>query len=369
MESKRLIVVKVGTNTLTDSAGVLDRGYIRSFVEQVCEIKARGYAPIIVTSAAIAAGLEELGLKSRPSDIPTLQAAASVGQVALVEAYSAELKKHGVVAGQVLLTRNDTADRNAYLHARDTLTRLVELGAVPVVNENDTVAVEEIRFGDNDTLAALVATMVGAEKVILLTDVEGLYTSDPRKNSGAEHIDVVEHIDRALLGMASGVGTSFGSGGMVTKLRAARVLMSSGIPMVLCDGRKENALLEAFDGTSNGTYFNPQKEASLTTRKRWIAIGGAIQGTIIVDDGAVCALQKGGTSLLCPGVTAVLGDFEAGSPVAVQAAEGIIIARGLSGYSSQELRLVAGKQMAQAAKIVPNRNGAEVIHCDQMVLF
>lgn len=259
MGSKR-VVVKVGSNTLTNPSGALDRRFIASLVDQMAELVRRGYHPILVTSAAIAAGVEVLGLTSRPTDIPTLQACAAIGQVALVESYAAEFGRRGLAIGQVLLTRNDTANRTAYLHARDTFDKLIELGSIPVVNENDTVAVDEIKFGDNDTLAALVANMIDAELVILLTDVDGLYDADPRKNADAHHIDVVHKVDDSVMKVASGAGTYMGSGGMHTKLEAARVLMKAGIPMVLCDGREANAVIDAVAGLGGEPASSPSRK-------------------------------------------------------------------------------------------------------------
>ena len=212
--------------------------YVAALVGQVCALREQGHEPVIVSSGAIAAGLERLGMASRPTDMPSLQAAASVGQVALIETYASLFSARGVVVGQVLLTRHDTGHREAYLHARDTFERLLDLRAVPIVNENDTVAVDEIRFGDNDTLAALVATMVGADLVIVLSDIEGLYDADPRVSAEAQLLEHVAELTDDLVAAAGGAGTEYGSGGMATKIEAARVLMKAGIPMVVCDGAR-----------------------------------------------------------------------------------------------------------------------------------
>lgn len=368
MEAQK-IVVKVGTNTLTDEHGTVDRAYLSELIGQIATLKARGHKVVIVTSGAIAAGLEKLGMKDRPCDIPTLQATAAAGQVALIEAYADELMKHNIVAAQVLLTRHDTGDRHTYLHARDTLERLLDLGAVPVINENDTVAIEEIAFGDNDTLAALVATVVDASRVILLTDVDGLYTDNPRENPEAQRIVRLSRITKDVIEMASDAGTKFGSGGMITKLRAARVLLASGISMVLCDGRAKNAVIRAVEGTIEGTYFEPDQEGGLNQRKRWIALGGATQGTITVDAGAVRALQKGGASLLSAGIVDVSGDFGPQSPVAIVDENGMVIARGISAYSSSEVAHVLGAHSDEAQSLVPQRGGAPVVHCDYMAVL
>lgn len=368
MESQKL-VIKVGTNTLTDEQGKIDRAYLSDLIHQIALLKARGHKVIIVTSGAIAAGLEMLGMDERPTDIPTLQATAAAGQVALIEAYANELAVHNLVAAQVLLTRHDTGDRHTYLHARDTLERLLSLGAVPVINENDTVAIEEIAFGDNDTLAALVATVVDASRVILLTDVDGLYTANPRKDPNAQRIVKLSRITKDIIEMASEAGSKFGSGGMITKLRAARVLLASGISMVLCDGRAENAVIGAAEGTIEGTYFEPDQEGGLNQRKRWIALGGATQGSLIVDNGAVRALQKGGSSLLSAGIVDVTGDFGPQSPVAIVDENGMVVARGISAYSSAEVARVLGAHSDEAEALVPQRGGAPVVHCDHMAVL
>lgn len=373
MRKRNRIVVKVGSSTLTDANGMLDHAFIGSFVTQIAELSRMGYAPIIVSSAAIAAGIEGLGLKSRPRDIPTLQAAASVGQVALVEAYARAFSTHGLIVGQILLTRNDTASRQAYLHARDTFERLIELEAIPIVNENDTVAIDEICFGDNDTLAALVAMMVDAKQAVMLTDVDGLYTADPRTNADAEHVDTVHTVDEALMSTAAGAGTCAGTGGMVTKLRAARLLLKAGIEMVLCDGAEEGAILKAVNRTSSGTYFTAENgedsSVSLSQRKRWIALGGTLCGSIIVDDGAVSALRRGGVSLLGAGIISVEGDFSENCAIGIVSERGDTIARGLSRFSSEEIADLAGKQNSGIAEMFPDKSTFEVVHCDDLVLF
>lgn len=366
---KKSIVIKVGTNTLTDENGLLDRAYLHDLIDQIAELKSMGYAVVLVTSGAIAAGIEKLGLTKRPEDIRTLQATAAIGQVSLIDAYATELAKHDMLSAQILLTRHDTGDRHTYLHARDTLERLLELGVVPIINENDTVAIEEIAFGDNDTLAALVATIIDATLVLLLTDVDGLYTSNPRKDSAAQRIEHVSNISKEILDMASGVGSSLGSGGMVTKLRAARVLLASGIPMVLCHGRDTHVVVEAVKGSAKGTYFEPESSCSLNQKKRWIALGNAIQGTIVIDAGAVRALQRGGNSLLSAGITGVGGDFEAESPVSVLDENGMVIARGMCAYSSKEVLQIVGKHTDEALALVPQRHGVPVIHCDDMAVL
>lgn len=368
MNGKRL-VVKVGTNTLTDAESHIDIAFVSSLAKQVKELKDAGWSVVIVTSGAIAAGVDELGMTSRPTDIPTLQATAAAGQVALIDAYAQALKEQGITAAQVLLTRHDTSDRHTYLHARTTLTRLLELGAVPVINENDTVAIEEIAFGDNDTLAALVGTLVDATLVIILSDVDGLYTDNPRNNPDAQKIEKLTAITPEIVEMAKGTGTKLGSGGMVTKIRAARVLLASGIRMILCDGRAKDALIKATQGDLACTYFEPADSKGLNHRKRWIALGDAAQGTLTIDDGAVHALQSRGTSLLSAGVLSVEGDFEAGTPVAIMDNAGMVIARGISGYSSSEIEQVLGAHSDEVERVLPHRKGTPIVHCDDMALL
>ena len=243
MADRQRIVIKVGSSTLTGDDGGIDRAYVASLVAQIAEVVSAGVQVVLVSSGAIAAGVARLGLAERPADIPGLQAAASVGQVALAETYQTLFAEHDVIIGQVLLTRHDTGHRESFLHARDTFERLLTLGAVPVVNENDTVAVDEIRFGDNDSLAALVATMVSADLVLLLSDIEGLYDADPRLSAEAKLLEQVDELTDDLMAAAGGTGSDHGSGGMATKLEAANMLMKAGIPMVICDGRRDCAIV------------------------------------------------------------------------------------------------------------------------------
>jgi glutamate 5-kinase len=367
MSSKR-VVVKVGSSTLTGDGPGLDRSYVRSLVEQVCEMRALGFKPLIVSSGAIAAGLEPLGLDTRPTDMPSLQAAASVGQVALVEAYAAMFAEHGVAVGQVLLTRHDTANREAYLHARDTFDRLFELGAVPVVNENDTVAVDEIRFGDNDTLAALVATMVGADLVVVLSDIDGLYDADPRITEEAQLLAHVDELTEDLISAAGGAGSTAGSGGMATKIDAARVLMRAGISMVVCDGRRPNVVVDAALGKTCGTVFEPGG-GTLGARKLWIALGSKSAGEVTIDDGARTALVERQTSLLPAGVTAVSGSFAPGDAVVLKDRSGAVVARGLTEFSATDLDLVKGMKTSAIAEEYPHLAGKAVVHRDRLAIL
>ena len=362
------IVVKVGSSTLTCPHNGIDREYVGALVAQLCTLRERGWRVVLVSSGAIAAGLQRLGLADRPTDMPSLQAAASVGQVALVETYAEFFQMCNVPVGQVLLTRHDTGHRESYLHARDTFERLLEMGAVPIVNENDTVAVDEIRFGDNDTLAALVAVMVNARLVVLLTDTEGLYDADPRFSDEATLLEQVEELTDDLVAAAGGSSSTMGSGGMATKVEAAKVLMKAGIPLVVADGRRPDVIVEAAEGSSVGTTFAPG-ESAISAKKLWIAVGRKAAGEIMVDDGARAAVVERGKSLLPAGVVDVTGTFAAGDTVVLKDRRGGSFARGLVGLSSADLRRVKGLKSAEIGEILPSAKGVEVVHRDSLVVL
>lgn len=366
------VVVKIGSSTLTTSESSIDYGFLESLAAQVAQLRQQGWQPIIVTSAAIASGLEKLGMAERPSDMPSLQAAASVGQSALSAAYAQAFEAYGIVTSLVLLTRRDTADRQAYLHARDTLGRLLELGVVPVVNENDTVSVEQIRFGDNDTLAALVACLVEADLVVILSDVEGLYDANPQSDPEARLIPEVQAIDASILAVAGSAGSSVGSGGMATKIQAARVLMAAGIPLVVCAGREPGVVQAAVAGEPVGTRFMAKGAAhEITPRKLWIALGDAAHGAVVVDAGARRALVEGGSSLLCVGIIEVRGPFGSGDMVDVLDANGMVVGRGRVQASSDELELACavGREAIARNRILSGLVEGPVIHRDELMVF
>ncbi len=367
MSGKR-VVVKVGSSTLTGDDGRLDRGFASELVRQLCDLIDAGDCPVLVSSGAIAAGVTRLGLSERPSDMPSLQAAASVGQVSLIEMYAILFGEREVPVGQVLLTRHDTGHRESFLHARDTFERLISLGAVPIVNENDTVAVDEIRFGDNDTLAALVATMVGADLVVVLSDIDGLYDADPRVAEEAKLLANVDELTEDLVAAAGGAGSEVGSGGMATKVEAARVLMRAGIPMVVCDGRRAGVLADAVAGEACGTRFTPGEE-TLGARKLWIALGRNAAGEIVIDDGAKSAVTQRQSSLLPAGVVSVGGEFEAGDAVVLVDRSGAVVARGLTEFSSADLDLVKGMKTPAIAEKHPHLAGKEVVHRDRLAIL
>ncbi|MDO9557143.1 MAG: glutamate 5-kinase [Coriobacteriia bacterium] len=364
----RCVVVKLGSSTVTDAHGRIDRGKLSLLVGQVAELAERGDRVVLVTSGAIAAGLEILDLPSRPTDIPTLQATAAVGQVRLVETYAELFAERGIMVGQVLLTRQDTGRRQQYLNACHTLVRLLELGIVPIVNENDTTAVDEIRMGDNDQLAALVAVMVHADLVVLLTDIDGLYSADPRTDAEATLVERIDDASDERLSAAGGPGSHIGSGGMATKVEAARMLMKAGIPMVVCDGAKENVIVDAAAGVPVGTLF-AGGSAALKGRKLWIAYAGRPAGSVTIDDGAKDALCLRGGSLLPAGVTDVSGSFVVGDPVTVVDSAGIVVARGLAAMSAEELKRVKGMKTARIREVLGDWDGEEVVHRDHLVIL
>ena len=369
---RKRLVVKVGTSTLTNEAGKVDRAYIENFAEQICMARAEGWQVLVVTSASIASGLEALGIDERPKDTPTLQAAASVGQITLSRIYSEVFDRRGVVTSSVLLTRNDTADRKSYLHARDTLIRLLELGVVPIINENDTVSVEQIRFGDNDTLSALVACLVKADEAVIFSDIDGLYDKNPATNADARLLEQVGAITPDIVRMAEGPGSKNASGGMITKIRAARVLLAAGIPLTICHGRAENVLVRHLRGERVGTRFaNDSVPHEITPKKLWIALGDAARGALMVDDGARRALVEGGRSLLAVGVAAVDGDFEEGDVVDIVDRSGYLFARGKVGCSSDEAKLACGRTQAElnANRLLQGLASHPLVHRDDLVVF
>lgn len=368
----RRLVVKIGSSTLTTSESSIDYAYLDALADQIARVRAAGWQPVIVTSAAIACGLEALGIDKRPSDMPSLQAAASVGQSALSAAYSRAFSAHDIITSVVLLTRRDTADRTAYLHARDTLTRLLELGVVPVVNENDTVSVEQIRFGDNDTLAALVACLIDADLMVILSDIDGLFDANPAKVEGARLIEKVERIDRSIMAVAGDAGSTVGSGGMVTKIKAARVLMVAGIPMVICHGRRADVIVDAAAGVSVGTLFVAREQPhEITPKKLWLALGDAARGAVVVDAGARDALTRRGSSLLCVGVRSVDGRFDADDIIDIKDETGHIVARGKVAFASDEVELACGRtrESLLGNRLLAPLAQRPLVHRDDLVVF
>ena len=351
----KIAVIKIGSSTITNAEGKVDRAYMADLAYQINKVRGLGWRPIIVSSGSIPCGLEALGMPlKRPKDMSLVQAAASVGQRALSAAYDQIFSPYEMLTSLVLLTRRDTADRTAYLNARATLRRLVDLNVIPIVNENDTVSVEQIKFGDNDTLAALVACLVEADRVVLLSDIDGLYTANPNTNPDAAFIESVDRITPEILAGATGAGSVVGSGGMSTKIKAARVLCAAGIPMVICHGRAERAVARALEDKPLGTLFTAQGPShEISQRKLWIALGDSVKGRIIVDAGAKDALLHQGSSLLSVGIHGIEGSFIESDVVDVCDMDGYVIARGLVRCASVELTPETGV----------------VIHRDELVVF
>jgi len=368
LERVKRVVVKVGTSLLTTADSNLNNLQIEKLVEQISYLRKRGYEIILVSSGAIGAGMGELGFKEKPRSIPLRQAMAAVGQCRLMEIYQQAFSKYKQTVAQVLLTREDFGARYRYLNARNTMFTLLRLGVIPVVNENDTVAVEEIKFGDNDTLSALVANLVEADLLIILTDTHGLYDGDPRQNPSARLLSVVEEITPEIEAIAGEPGTQLGTGGMYTKIQAAKIVSRSGVPMIIAAGFEEELLIRIFKKEEIGTLFLP-REDRLTSRKRWIAFNLSPQGVIQVDEGAKKAIVHHGKSLLPSGIRQVRGEFEVGESVSVvDSAEGEF-ARGLVNYSSEEIVKISGKKTYEIESILGYKYYDEVIHRDNLVIL
>ena len=365
-EAKRL-VVKVGSALVTNGGQGLDPAFIAACARQIAALHAQGRQVLLVSSGAIAAGMQRLGWTTRPHAMHDLQAAAAVGQMGLAQAYETTFLEHGLKAAQILLTHEDLADRTRYLNARSTLQTLLELGVVPIINENDTVVTDEIKFGDNDTLGALVANLVEADALVILTDQKGLYSADPRQDPAASLIAEGRADDRSFEAMAGGAGSGIARGGMITKVRAAQRAARSGAHTLIVSGRETGSLLAAANGEIIGTLLFAA-ESPLAARKQWLADHLQLAGALALDAGAVKALA-GGRSLLAVGVTAVTGDFERGAAVACRAPDGREVARGLVNYSSSEARRIAGHGTQEIEALLGYIDGAELIHRDNLVLL
>lgn len=364
MSTTPIVVVKVGTSSVTRETGELRVDALLTLCQELAAVRKAGHDVVLVTSGAIAAGLPALGMTQRPSDIGTLQAIAAVGQPRMMERYMAILAEHGEIGAQVLLTPHDFSQRVQYLHARQTLRRLLDLGVIPIVNENDTIADDEIRYGDNDRLAALVAHLVNADLLVILTDMEGVYTADPRLDEQATLIEEIVEVDEALESAAGGSGTERGSGGMASKLAAAKIAAWSGVRVVIAAADAPEVVQRAVKGEPIGTTLHA-RERRLGSRKLWIAFAQGAAGRIVVDDGARRALLDGRSSLLPAGVRSVEGDFEVDAAVEVVGEDGRPFAKGLVRYSAALLRDVAGHRTAQLPEGTPH----EAIHRDDLVVL
>ncbi len=359
-------VIKLGSSLVTNNGLGLDHDAIANWAGQLVEQQKQGIQIVLISSGAVAEGVARLGMKSRPREIHLQQAAAAVGQMGLVQAYEQCFMEQGVHAAQVLLTHEDLSDRTRYLNARSTLISLLQLGTVPVVNENDTVATAELCFGDNDTLAGLVANLINAELVVILTDQDGLFSSDPRQSDSAELVPEGSAIDQSLMRMA-GKGSSLGRGGMQTKLSAAQLAARSGTDTVITNGRTDNVLLRLANGEKLGTLLRANREP-IAARKLWLAGQLTLAGSLQLDSGAVSVLQRSGKSLLAVGIKSVTGKFARGEVVTCCDEAGREIARGLVNYDSGEINKLVGQSSERIEELLGYIGEEEIIHRDNLVL-
>jgi glutamate 5-kinase len=360
------VVIKVGSSVISDNDG-LDAAMIETIASSVSELRQRGLEVVIVSSGAVAAGKGDLGIVGRPRTIPLKQAAAAIGQSRLMRAYKEAFRAHGLTVAQVLLTRDDLANRRRYLNARNTLMTLLEFGVVPVINENDTVVVDEIRFGDNDNLSAMVTNLVEANLLVILSDVDGLYDSDPKSNPQAKLLSVVERITEEIEAMAGGAVTQLGTGGMATKIKAAKRASLYGVGTLIVNGRIPDVVQRVFAGEELGTYFLPARDR-LAARKHWIAFTKKPRGKLFLDDGARNALMEGGKSLLPSGIQGVEGGFDRGDAVRLCDMHGDEFAKGVINYALPELLRIMGKKSSEIEAVLGYKYGDEVIHRDNLVL-
>ena len=371
-EPVRRLVVKIGSSTLAQASGLLNAKAIQRLTDQVAALHADGLDVVMVSSAAVVAGKSQLGDLRHRRDIPAKQMLAAVGQPRLMQAYDAAFAAHGIVVAQALLTRHDLAERLGYLNARLTLLGLLDQRVVPIVNENDVVATHELRFGDNDNLSAVVANLVDADLLLLLTDIEGLYTADPRQDPAARLIPEVAHLDAGIERLAGGTSArsgGYGTGGMVTKLQAARTALRSGVTVVIAHGGAERVIERVARGEALGTRFLPERPRRATAREAWLNTAIAAKGTLTVDDGAARALRGDGKSLLPAGVRQIAGRFGRGDPVEVCDLAGDRLAYGLANYSSADLLRVIGQHSSAIEATLGYYYGDEVIHRNNMVLL
>jgi len=367
----RRIVVKLGTNLLNGGTAHLDHEIMSSLVGQDAGLHKQGLEIIMVSSGAIAAGRQKLGKTKERKDIPFKQVLASIGQINLMNSYERLFAGYDITVAQALLTKEDMSDRAGYLNARNTLLALLEFKVISIVNENDVVAIDEIKeakFGDNDNLSAMVANLVDADLLLLLTDVAGLYTSDPRANPGAELIPRVDRIDRYIENLAEGMPGPRGTGGMVTKVEAAKLATSSGVAVIIADGRQQGVIHRLVEGESLGTFFVPAT-TKMESRKRWMLCGLASRGKVIIDRGAAAALKKGNGSLLPAGITGVEKEFQRGDVVEIIDPEGKNIACGISNYNSADIAVIKGVQSVQITSLLGYEYGSEVVHRTNLVLI
>ncbi|AFM42144.1 glutamate 5-kinase [Desulfosporosinus acidiphilus SJ4] len=366
--SARRLVLKIGSSSLNHPQGGLDDQAIAEVAEVIAGLRQTGVECVLVTSGAVAAGMGQLQLQTRPRDLAGKQAVAAVGQGVLIEKYAQNLERHGLVGAQVLLSRIDLAEASRYHNAQNTLEKLLRLQVVPIINENDTVAIEELCFGDNDSLSALVAGLVHADLLVILTDVDGLYTANPKKDPSAQLIEEVDDVSAVEM-MAGGAGSILGTGGMLTKLRAAKIATRFGIGMFLLNFKRIRELLRLNENRGpKGTYFQPVKHR-LAGRKRWIAYAGLTEGSIQIDEGAAKALVEEGKSLLAKGIKWTEGTWERKEIVRIMNLQGEEVARGVAELSREEVELVKGLHSEKIQGLIPDFLGEEVVHRDNMTLM
>ncbi len=367
MGSRSTIVIKVGTNLLTDKRRGINRERIAEFAHDIAGLQARGNRVAVVSSGAIGAGVAALQLKRRPATIPEKQAVAAVGQPILMEAYEAAFRRQDRAVAQILLTKDDFTTRTRYMNARNTFRVLFDRGVVPIINENDSVAVEEIKLGDNDNLSALVASLLEADVLIILSDVDGLFSDDPSRNSRAQLIPVVEKITGDIEKLAQRSRGELGTGGMITKIQAAKRCVASGIAMIIANGSAPHAIRDVCDGVRGGTLFLPGG-TRLGARKKWIGFVSHARGSVTIDDGARTALLARHKSLLPSGVLEVMGDFKAHDTISVRDGEGREVARGITNYSSADLGKIKGRRSGEIEGILGRSCREEIIHKDNLVI-
>ncbi len=372
LKNLKRIVVKIGSSSLTSPEGGLDMENMARLVNEIKDFMGRGLEVILVSSGAMAAGLKYLGENRSPkdiADISMLQAAAAVGQVELMKAYRDLFAEYGIKTGQILLTHEDTTRREQYLNIKNTIKNLLELNVVPVINENDSVAVHEIKFGDNDELGAMAAIISEADLLVILSDIDGLYNEDPRSNSKAKMIGFVDSIGPGIEKSAGGIGSSYGIGGMESKIKAARICSFSGIAMVIANSRKKNVLAGIIGGQDIGTFFKPRTERKVKSIKKWIAFGVRTRGSIMIDRGAEEAVVKKGKSILPVGITEISGRFNPGDTLKVLSADNVLIAKGISNFSSEEIKKIKGMNEKSILPVHGEALCGEVIHRDCLVVF
>ncbi|MGI5892655.1 MAG: glutamate 5-kinase [Bacillota bacterium] len=360
------IVIKIGTSSLTDSKGNLDLEKMRILTEQIALLSQEGRQMILVTSGAVGAGMGKMNLPQKPLSIPQTQALAAIGQGLLMQNYEKLFHKYDLTVAQILLTKDDFSQRERYLNARNTILALLNYQAIPIINENDTIAIEEIKFGDNDTLASLVAGLLSADLLIILSDVEGFYTGDPKKDTNAKLIPVIEDLTDEIIASAGDAGSKFASGGMITKLQAAAIANAQGIPMVLTQSNIPDILIQLTGGKCPGTLFLPNKHP-LGSKKGWLAFGSHPEGKVFVDSGAEKAILEQGSSLLATGIIRVDGNFLRGAVISIIGKKGEI-ARGITNYSSQDIELIMGQHSSKIKQLLNYAHEMEVVHRDHLSL-